>query len=98
MYVWRCPEDDLPCTERSKHRFNALKPTGLHEARHTFASLMIAAGVNVTALGAYMGHANISTTLDRYGHLMPRNESEAAALLDVYLERADTAAPTAQAA
>lgn len=32
-----------------------------------------------------MGHANISITLDRYGHLMPGSESEAAALLDAYL-------------
>jgi hypothetical protein len=28
----------------------------LHECRHTFASLMIAAGVNAKALGVYMGH------------------------------------------
>ena len=35
----------------------------------------------------YMGHANISITLDRYGHLMPGNEDEAAGLLDAYLER-----------
>jgi integrase len=64
----------------------------LHECRHTFASLMIAAGVNAKALSTYMGHANISITLDRYAHLMPGNEEEAAGLLDVYLERADTAA------
>ncbi|MEX0815931.1 MAG: hypothetical protein WD027_00660 [Gaiellales bacterium] len=35
-----------------------------------------------------MGHASITITLDRYGHLMPGNEEEAATLLDVYLERA----------
>ena len=46
--------------------------------RHTFASLMIAAGVNAKALSTYMGHAIISITLDRYGHLMPGNEAEAA--------------------
>jgi integrase len=57
----------------------------LHEARHTFASLMIAAGVNAKALSTYMGHANIGITLDRYGHLMPGNEEEAAGLLDSYL-------------
>jgi len=60
----------------------------LHEARHTYASLMIAAGVNAKALSTYMGHANISITLDRYGHLMPGNEAEAANLLDAYLDRA----------
>ena len=64
-----------------------LRPITLHEARHTFASLMIAAGVNAKALSTYMGHANVSITLDRYGHLMPGNEAEAAGRLDRYLER-----------
>jgi integrase len=32
-----------------------------------------------------MGHANISITLDRYGHLMPGTEAEAGSLLDAYL-------------
>ena len=64
----------------------------LHECRHTFASLMIAAGVNAKALSTYMGHASITITLDRYGHLMPGNEEEAADLLDAFLERANTAA------
>ncbi len=73
-----------------------LEPIGLHEARHTFASLMIAAGVNAKALSTYMGHANIAVTFDRYGHLMPGNETEAAGLLDAYLDRADTAARIAQ--
>jgi hypothetical protein len=49
---------------------------------------MIAAGVNAKALSTYMGHANISITPDRYGHLMPGNEDEAASLLDADLGRA----------
>jgi integrase len=72
----------------------------LHECRHTFASLMIAAGVNAKALSTYMGHATIAITLDRYGHLMPGSEEEAASLLDAYLtaqqERADAAAREAE--
>jgi integrase len=69
------------------------------ECRHTFAALMIAAGVNAKALQTYMGHANISITLDQYGHLMPWSENEAAGLLDAYLrsqrERADDDARSA---
>jgi integrase len=71
-----------------------LKPLadfGLHEARHTYASMAIQAGVNAKALSTYMGHSSITITLDRYGHLMPGNESEFAALFDGYLARADTA-------
>jgi hypothetical protein len=33
-----------------------------------------------------MGHASITITLDRYGHLMPGNEVEAAQLLDRFLD------------
>jgi hypothetical protein len=48
---------------------------------------MIAAGVNVKALSEFMGHSSITITLDRYGHLLPGSEEEAAGLLDAYLER-----------
>ena len=66
-------------------RERGLRPIGLHECRHTYASLMIAAGVNAKALSTYMGHSSITVTLDRYGHLMPGNEREAGAMLDAYL-------------
>lgn len=57
----------------------------LHQARHTYASFMIAAGVNAKALSSFMGHASITVTFDLYGHLMPGSEAEGAALLDAYL-------------
>lgn len=47
---------------------------------------MIAAGVNAKALSTYMGHSSITITLDR-SHLMPGSETEAAGLLEAYLER-----------
>lgn len=65
----------------------ALDVITLHECRHTFASLMIAAGVNAKALSVFMGHSSITITLDRYGHLFPGSEAEAASLLDAYLDR-----------
>ena len=39
-------------------------------------------------LSTYMGHSSITVTLDRYGHLMPGSEREAAGMLATYLERA----------
>lgn len=66
-----------------------LTPLGLHEARHTYASMMIAAGCNPKTLSTFMGHASIVITLDRYGHLFPGCEDEAGALLDVYLSAPD---------
>jgi integrase len=62
-----------------------LAPIGLHAARHTAASVMIAAGVNVKALSTFMGHSSITITLDRYGHLLPGSIAEAATLLDAFL-------------
>lgn len=44
--------------------------------------------VNAKVLSTYMGHANISITLDCYGHLMPGNEAQAAKLLHAYLDAA----------
>jgi integrase len=48
---------------------------------------MIAAGVNAKALSPYLGHSTITMTLDRYGHLMPAHDGEAAAMLTRYLAR-----------
>jgi integrase len=62
---------------------------GLHACRHAYASFMIAAGVNAKTLSAYMGHSSITVTVDRYGHLFPGNEAEAAGLLDRYLAGGD---------
>ena len=64
-----------------------LSPIGLHEAWHTFASLMIAAGVSAKALSTMMGLASVTITYDRYGHLMPGAEQELADLLDAYIAR-----------
>jgi integrase len=94
------PFEGSAVLKRAKLGFKraALTPVSLHECRHTYASLMIAAGVNTKALSAYMGHSSVTVTLDRYGHLMPGNEREAASLLDAYVERvARPRAPSAQA-
>jgi len=76
---------------------HGLDAIGLHEARHTFASLMIAAGVNAKALSTFMGHANIAITFDVYGHLMPNGGEEARERIDAYLARLDGGAPALHA-
>jgi integrase len=76
-------------SQRARRRWTAqdLAPIGLHECRHTYASYMIAAGVNAKALSSYMGHSSITMTIDRYGHLMPGNEQHAADLLEAFLSQ-----------
>ncbi len=64
-----------------------LEPIGLHECRHSFASMLIDAGGNPKALQEALGHASIQMTWDRYGHLMPGGREELRERLDGYLSR-----------
>ena len=98
--LFRSPSWVCKAAERAAKRWGAhgLAPITLHEARHSYASLMIAAGVNAKALSTFMGHANIGITLDLYGHLFPGSEIEAAGLLDSYLARGAGGSTAAQTA
>ena len=48
-----------------------LQPLRFHDLRHTCASLLIANGAHPKEIQARLGHSTITTTLDRYGHLLP---------------------------
>jgi integrase len=61
-----------------------LEPIGLHECRHTFVSLMVAAGRSLEEVGDYVGHSSAYMT-DRYRHLLDGARVEAAAALDALL-------------
>ncbi len=50
-----------------------------HDLRHTAASLHIKHGTPAKVLSTLLGHASVSITLDRYGHLYP---GDAAAYVD----------------
>lgn len=68
-------------------------PILMHECRHVWASMMIAAGVNAKTLQELGGWSSISIVFDRYGHLMPGARDEAAGLLDDYIERESAGNP-----
>lgn len=78
---------------RAKAAWKKAKLAGitLHEARHTCASVFIAAGANPKVIQTIMGHATIQMTFDQYGHLMPGGLGEAVAAVDAYLMRSATA-------
>jgi integrase len=65
----------------------------MHEARHTFASLLIDAGANPKAIQEFMGHANIKETFDTYGHLLPGSRDEIRERMDAYLLATKSVAP-----
>jgi site-specific recombinase XerD len=65
----------------------SLEATGLHEARHTFASHMIAAGTKIKSITEIMGHASVTISIDRYGHVMPGGRDEVVERMDAYFRR-----------
>jgi integrase len=81
------PFDPSVITERAYRIWSRtrLESYSLHEARHTYVSFLLAAGIHVKAVSTFAGHASISITLDRYGHLLPGSEEEAARRLDQLL-------------
>jgi len=44
---------------------------GLHQARHTFATLGLSAGINPTAVSQILGHSKVSTTVNEYSAYIP---------------------------
>jgi integrase len=63
-----------------------LDAIGLHEARHSFASVLIASDENPKAVQDAMGHSSIKVTFDLYGHLFPGARDELRVRVDRYLE------------
>jgi hypothetical protein len=49
----------------------------LANCRHTFASLLIAQGLDIVFISRQLGHANPATTLRIYAHLFDRVNHEA---------------------
>jgi integrase len=74
--------------ERAREELSPLRQIGLHEARHTFASLLIDAGANARAIMEAMGHASVTMTFDRYGHLFPDARDELRRRVDANLTAA----------
>jgi integrase len=60
-----------------------LKRTGVpvlnfHTLRHSSATMMIVQGIHPKTISNRLGHANISTTMDIYGHALESPDREAA--------------------
>jgi len=55
-----------------------VRPLKLHVARHTYASLALAAGKSIRWVAAQLGHASAAFTLRTYVHAMPEEEADLA--------------------
>jgi integrase len=54
----------------------------LHAFRHTYASALIDAGVDVVKISKRLGHGSPSFTLKTYAHLFKADDAAAAAAMD----------------
>ena len=55
-----------------------VKRLRFHDLRHTHATLLIAAGDNIRAVSARLGHSSVAFTLQVYGHVLPGMDEELA--------------------
>jgi integrase len=62
-----------------------IRPIRLDDLRHTAATLGIAAGVSVKVISDQLGHVSIPFTLERYPHVLPSIQDEAAAKVEQLL-------------
>ena len=58
------------------------KPFTLHQLRHTFATQALNAGIPITVVSKWLGHANVSVTYNTYIHVLESAETTAVALLE----------------
>lgn len=54
----------------------------IHDLRHTHASWLIAGNVPLPVIQARLGHEPITTTVDRYGHLLESSDEDVVAAVN----------------
>ena len=86
---WRMATAETPICGKSVRRafHNALKASGIqkkatvHTLRHSYATHLLEAGINIRQIQSYLGHHNLWTTA-RYTHLTRRAEDLAGKTVD----------------
>jgi integrase len=85
-FVFSNPKKGKPYRDIRKSFPSALRKVGIqdfrfHDLRHTFASQLVMAGVDITTIKELLGHKSLAMTM-RYSHLSPSHKARAVELLD----------------
>ncbi len=78
------PYDEVTRSFNSAVRRAGIKDFTFHDLRHTFASHLVMAGVDLTTVKELLGHKTLTMTL-RYAHLAPSHKVKAVGILDKVL-------------
>lgn len=60
-----------------------------HDLRHTSATLLIHAGEHPKVIQSRLGHSNITTTMNTYGHLLQETDQRASSHFDKLFDKKD---------
>jgi hypothetical protein len=74
LMMWKSGLPWLDTEQAKRHDFHAM--------RHTFATLLLEAGVNVKTAPEWLGHSSIAVTLRIYGHVAEKMRGDALAYLN----------------
>lgn len=75
------------CTFERLARRAQISTTRLHDLRHTAASTLLLAGVDVRTTAGVLGHSSATVTLNTYANLMEGAQREAVDRFGERLER-----------
>lgn len=84
------PYQDIKRSFNTALRRAGIKDFHFHDLRHTFASHLVMAGVDITTVSRLLGHKSLTMTL-RYSHLAPDHLAKAVSMLDLTGEPKRTA-------
>lgn len=69
---------------------SGIRKKRFHDARHTYASMMLSNGQSPQYVKEQMGHSSISITVDIYGHMIPTGNRDAVNALDTMAQPSAT--------
>jgi integrase len=76
---------DIDAADRGQGHLPPFGRIGLHEARHSYCTTLLDAGVSVANVSRYAGHASPAFTLARYVHPRADQAPDDAAKVDAFL-------------
>lgn len=84
---WALPSpDNLSRDWRRAVLAHGLPQVSLHALRHTHASILIDAGLDILSISRRLGHASAAVTLKVYGHLFTDKNTATAAAFDAAIQ------------